>query len=145
MSQRVQNQPSNVRFVELMRAGQVAYSKGKRQQAHDIWRHAAMLHPYDEQVWLALLNVLDSDDDRRVCLQNIVAINPNNLQAQTQLTELGIGPTRPMSPVRIDALKPRRSARVFLLRLLEAATLGALLGVAISLVQAIVKYQLLMG
>jgi hypothetical protein len=143
MSQRAQNQPSNVRFVELMRAGHVAFSKGKRQQAHDIWRHAAMLHPYDEQVWLALLNVLDSEDDRRVCLQNIVAINPNNLQAQAQLVELGVGPTQPVTPLRIEATKPRGLLRVLLLRGLEAITIGVLLGIAISLVQAIIKYNLL--
>jgi hypothetical protein len=72
-------------FRELMQAGQMAYTAGKRQLAHDIWREAAMLDPYNEQVWIALLEVLETDEDREVCLHNILAINPANVQARHQL------------------------------------------------------------
>lgn len=77
--------PNRARFNQLMRAGNAAFGSGKRRRAHYLWRRAAVLCPYDEQVWLALLNVLDTEPDRRVCLQNIVAVNPSNLQAQHQL------------------------------------------------------------
>ena len=44
-----------------------------------------MLDPYNEQVWLALLEVLDTPEDRRVCLQNILSINPMNVQARRMM------------------------------------------------------------
>jgi hypothetical protein len=75
------------RFIEHMQAGHAAYAAGKKRRAYYLWRRAAVLSPYDEQVWLALLHVLDDPNDRRVCLQNIVAINPSNLEAQFQLNE----------------------------------------------------------
>lgn len=76
---------SKAGFRELMQAGQMAFAAGKHQLAHDIWREAAMLDPYNEQVWLALLDVLESDEDREVCLHNILAINPTNVHARHQL------------------------------------------------------------
>lgn len=75
-------------FADLMQAGRVAHQAGKPQVAHDLWREAATLEPNNEQVWLALLEVLDSDADRRVCLQNIITINPLNVQARRQLNRI---------------------------------------------------------
>lgn len=75
-------------FADLMQAGRVAYTAGKRRMAHDLWREAANIDPYNEQVWLALLDVLEADADKRVCLQNILAINPLNVQARRLLGQL---------------------------------------------------------
>jgi ferric-dicitrate binding protein FerR (iron transport regulator) len=75
-------------FSDLMQAGRVAFAAGKPQMAHDLWREAASVDPYNEQVWLALLDVLESDQDQRVCLQNILVINPMNVQARRQLSRL---------------------------------------------------------
>jgi ferric-dicitrate binding protein FerR (iron transport regulator) len=75
-------------FADLMQAGRVAFAAGKPQMAHDLWREAARVDPYNEQVWLALLDVLDTDQDRKVCLQNILVINPMNVQARRQLSQL---------------------------------------------------------
>jgi ferric-dicitrate binding protein FerR (iron transport regulator) len=123
------------RFAELMRSGQVAYAAGKRRLAHDLWRRAATLAPYNEQVWLALLQVLDDEDDRRGCLQNIVAINPNNLQAQHQLRAYLAAPTQPLAPASpASTSEPRPSARRITLRIIEALALGTLLGIALSIV-----------
>ena len=58
---------------------------GNHQAAHDFWKEAARLSPFNEQVWLALLDVIDSDEDRQVCLQNILQINPMNVQARRML------------------------------------------------------------
>ncbi len=76
-------------FGELMQAGRMAYSRGDRRRAHDLWREAATVDPYNEQVWIALLDVLDTIEDKMVCLQNIVAINPMNIQARRELRAYG--------------------------------------------------------
>lgn len=79
------NDAENIRANELMRAGLVAYASGDHQQAHDLWRQVAAIRPHQEQVWLALLSVVNNEEDRRVCLENILYINPKNRQAQQQL------------------------------------------------------------
>ena len=77
--------PGSERFEELFQAGRSAFAMGNLQQAHDFWKEAARLSPFNEQVWLALLDVIESDEDRRVCLQNILQINPMNVQARRML------------------------------------------------------------
>ena len=128
---------SVTRFHEFMRAGNVAYAQGDREEAHYLWRRAANLDPHSEQVWLALLNVLDNEEDRRVCLQNIVAINPNNVQARERLqrTDNRIATKTAAQNERPELgtpIPPRPLWRV-VLWWLEGALLGALLALAIIL------------
>lgn len=86
MSEPGSSDPQNqTRFDALMTAGEEAFAKGQLRTAHDLWRQAAALNPYAEAVWLALLRVIEEDEDRRVCLQNVIAINPLNVQARRQL------------------------------------------------------------
>jgi DNA-binding SARP family transcriptional activator len=75
-------------YAELMQSGRAALNTGRREDAHRIWKQAAALDPYNEQVWLALLEVIDEDADRRVCLQNILQINALNVQARRELNRL---------------------------------------------------------
>ncbi len=70
---------------DLLEAGDEALALGEARAAHDIWRVAAVANPYDERVWLALLQVLEDEEDRKVCLKNIIAINPLNTEARRQL------------------------------------------------------------
>lgn len=83
-------------FERFMRLGQVAHSQGDIKAAHQYWREAAILEPTNEQVWTALMWVIDDDEDRRVCLRNILAINPENQQARDLLDEI-IGETQPQT------------------------------------------------
>lgn len=73
---------------DLLTAGREAFSSGDREAAHDLWRAAAVANPYDERVWTSLLEVLVHEDDREVCLENIIAINPLNPDARRQLRAL---------------------------------------------------------
>lgn len=135
-------QGEDIKAVELLRRGQVAFIKGQRHRAHHLWRKAAMIRPYDEQVWISLLSVLESDEDRRVCLQNIVTINPRNTWAAQQLAVL-----EPLAAFHdhtaadeITPLKPRFAwpMGAMLLAVLKYFILGLLIGIAVS----IVLYQL---
>lgn len=87
------------RAQELMRAGMLAQSDGNRRKAFELLRRAAAFAPYYEQVWLALLEVLDDPRDRRVCLQNILAINPHNYLVHQQLAELDPPNTFDTAPI----------------------------------------------
>lgn len=99
MSKNITERDAANSFARLMRLGTVSHAQGDYKQAHHYWREAAMLQPENEQVWLALLQVLDSDADRRVCLQNILALNPNNQRAQEQLTALDQEPEGEAAPL----------------------------------------------
>jgi len=78
----------NPTYDDMLQAGRIALHAGKPELAHDILREAAKMQPYDERVWLALLEVLEKDEDKLVCLRNIVSINPMNVQAQRQLNAI---------------------------------------------------------
>ena len=124
-------------FKRLMRLGNVAYAEGDYKEAHDSWQHAAMMQPDNEEVWLALLRVLHNVDDRRVCLRNILTINPNNKRAQEMLDEI-IGDTQsPNQPVQADVSpkKHRRTVRNLVVRILESLFLGTFIAIAMLLVR----------
>jgi len=134
-------------FSRLMESGRAAYLQGNRQRAHDLWREAATIDPYSEQVWLALLDVLDSDEDRVVCLQNIIAINPMNIQARRQLRAYGaktqeLTSVRSIaSPRKIGSPTPRPASKSGMLRrsILLGIALG-LSGVLFAIVLGILIY-----
>ncbi len=73
---------------DLLEAGKEALATGDRRGAHECYRAAAVIDPYEVRVWVALLDVLTHDDDREVCLQNIIAIDPLNPEARRQLRGL---------------------------------------------------------
>ncbi len=75
-------------YQELLRQGMAAYKANKPRTAHDLWKEAATINPYDEQVWQALLRVAKNDADRRVCLENILQLSPLNAQARQLMDKL---------------------------------------------------------
>jgi hypothetical protein len=54
----------------------------------------------NENVWLWLTTVVDSDEDREVCLENALALNPNNLIARRSLDSLKAGNFDPAEIIR---------------------------------------------
>jgi hypothetical protein len=140
-----------------MQAGKEALDNGDHQTAHDLWREAATLDPYNEKVWLALYRVISSDDDRIVCLQNIIAINPANVKARRRLNVLeegraGIEPVparvktttmervaaRAKTAPKTETKQPRR--RMTLARALFIAVVATVLGVIGGVLASILAY-----
>jgi len=144
MTAQIYQSDSNPEFGRLMSEGRAAYNKGDHKLAHELWRQAAMLEPYNEQVWLALLDVLDKKEDRRVCLQNILSINPMNIQARRMLRSYETEDqrethNREQTKKRAKAVKRQRWVLVR-----RAVLMGILLGVT-GIVFAIVLSILLYG
>lgn len=143
MSQVRSDTQNPISFARLMRLGQVAHAQGDNKSAHHYWRQAAMLEPDNEQVWTALMWVVEGDEDRRVCLKNILAINPHNLRAQGLLDEL-LGETKPDERIKADvqAPEPIRESQItmgyIVLRFAEALWLGGLIATGIIAIQFLI-------
>jgi thioredoxin-like negative regulator of GroEL len=75
-------------FLRLFKAGKEAARAGDHTQAHALFRQAIEVDPYHEQVWLWLASVVETDEDRRVCFENVLELNPTNPVARQQLQKL---------------------------------------------------------
>jgi len=118
----------------LLRQGQAALAQGDRQRAHACWQRAAMLEPHQEAVWLALAQVVERSEDRRVCWENVLAINPYNTQARQELERALFYPPLDADTASAPLPRPRHSFRQALRRrtpwrwwlILSASSLAAL-------------------
>lgn len=77
---------------QLIREGIAATKSGDKATARARLREAVALDESSEKAWFWLASVAESDEERRVCLGNVVVINPNNTRAQEMLDRLTMGP-----------------------------------------------------
>lgn len=62
-----------------------AYRAGKKAEARALLEKATDLDPNNEQAWMWMSAVVDSNEDQRICLENVLYINPNNGDAKRGL------------------------------------------------------------
>lgn len=78
----------HARAEHLYQAGMVAYQDGNPTQAHLLWQQAVHLHPRYLAVWLALYQVVKSDADRIICLENALRLGAKNPRIPQRLQDL---------------------------------------------------------
>ncbi|MBE2271669.1 MAG: hypothetical protein IAE80_25775, partial [Anaerolinea sp.] len=66
----------------LIREAMNAIKAGRKEEGKTFLLKAVELDQYNEQAWLWLSGTMDSPDDQRTCLENVLAINPNNERAK---------------------------------------------------------------
>ena len=133
LSTDMQNAPPEC--LRLFRDGKKAARAGDNMRAHALFRQAIEIDPYHEQLWLWLASVVESDEDKRVCFENVLELNPANPTARQQLRKLEAKARRAaLHPPKPPA--PKNEQPLWLLRLvlfwqILAGTLAAarLLGV----------------
>lgn len=133
----------NRRVDDLLQAGKSAFTEGNTRRAHDLWREAATLDPYDERVWNALLRVLETPEDKRVCLENILAINPLNTKARRQLRAYQSAAEREahiQERLRLQAEARRKRSRRALRRSVITGLWVGFGGVVLGIVASIIVY-----
>lgn len=84
----------------LVREGIRAYRAGNKTEARTFLEKAVELDQYHEEAWLWLSAVVDTKEEQRTCLENVLVINPNNARAKQGL--LSLGETLPSSPSADD-------------------------------------------
>lgn len=73
---------------ELLQEGIQAAKSGQVDKAHRILKQVVEREPRNEMAWLWLSGVLETDEQRMACLENVLAINPHHEAARRGLQAL---------------------------------------------------------
>ncbi|MBC8170969.1 MAG: hypothetical protein H7X77_04840 [Anaerolineae bacterium] len=82
----------------MIKDGVRLYKAGKKAEARAIWEKVTELDQYSEQAWLWLSAVVETPDDQRTCLENVLFINPENANAKKGLETLNAKSSPPSAP-----------------------------------------------
>ncbi len=73
---------------DLLRKGTEAAREGNRTQAREYFEKVVELDENNEKGWFFLSKVVETDEERRICLANVLHINPNNEAARKAMDKL---------------------------------------------------------
>jgi len=91
--------------AELVEEGIAALTSGRKAHARLLLEQALEADPRSEKGWLWLSGAVDTDEERRFCLRQVLSINEWNPAAQRGLRKLGPGFARsPIVPVTPAAI-----------------------------------------
>ncbi len=74
--------------MDTLQAGISAAREGRRAEARALLQQALQADARSEQGWLWMSAVVETDDERRICLERVLTVNPNNQTAQAGLEKL---------------------------------------------------------
>lgn len=71
--------------MDTLQAGITAAREGRHAEAQALLQQTLQANPRSEQGWLWMSAVVESDAERRTCLERVLAINPHNQTARAGL------------------------------------------------------------
>src|SRR5512147_896000 len=85
---------------DLLQEGIAAARTGQREEARALLMQVVEADERNETAWMWLAGVLDDPEEMRVCLENVLHLNPNNQRAQQGLAWVDerYGPRAPTPP-----------------------------------------------
>ena len=96
---------------DLLKQGIAALNAGRTAEARRLLAQVVQQDERNEMGWLWLSGAVDTDEDRRICLENVLAINPNNSRAKRGLEYLlankSVQPLRAASQPALDVELPK--------------------------------------
>jgi hypothetical protein len=94
----------------LTQQGITALQANDKARAHDLLGKALHIEPHNEQAWLWLSGAVQSDAERRYCLERVLVLNPHNTAAQRGIAilpaTLPVSPFPEQAPPAAPALEP---------------------------------------
>lgn len=96
----------------LLRTGIQAARNGNKQVARHIFEQVLEQDDRNELAWLWMASVVDSVDERHICLRNVLEINPENTHAREALRKLGAQRARGEKPRPAMPAKRRAAPKV---------------------------------
>lgn len=73
---------------QLLRDGIEAARAGNKAEARKLFEQVVEIDDKSEKGWFWLASVVDTDEEKKVCLGNVLFINPNNERAQKAMDQL---------------------------------------------------------
>jgi hypothetical protein len=94
--------PANV--DGMVREGISAYRAGNKEEARALLLRAVEIDQYNEQAWLWLSAVVETPEEQRTCLENVLTINPNSDRAKQGIDMLDqkFGSSPKVSPTQAE-------------------------------------------
>ena len=90
---------------QLLKKGIQALKAGQREQARALLMQVIEVDEENERAWLWLSGAVESDEERRICLENVLTLNPQNKVARKGLAKLNA------APINEEILPPSLEAR----------------------------------
>lgn len=96
--------PANV--DGMVREGVGAYRAGRKEEARILLMRAVEIDQYNEDAWLWLSAVVETPEEQRTCLENVITINPNNERAKQgiQILDQKLGANAKATSTQADDL-----------------------------------------
>ena len=96
--------PENPQVDELLAEGIQAARLGNKTKARQALEQVVSLDQYSEKGWFWLASVVETNEEKRTCLGNVIVINPDNQRARRMLEQLesGAGSPQPEAPALVD-------------------------------------------
>jgi hypothetical protein len=89
---------------QILAQGIEAVKAGDRPRARELLARAIRLNPADDRAWLWLSGAVETDDDRRRCLERVLQLNPGNQAAQRGLAAMA--PAASVAPAAVPPAPP---------------------------------------
>ena len=86
--------PTQSEVNRLLAKGVASAKAGQRVEAYNLLLDVVELDRHNEQAWLWLSTLTDNIEDQRTCLENALAINPDNTLARERLAALAANGTQ---------------------------------------------------
>jgi tetratricopeptide (TPR) repeat protein len=96
----------------LLSAGISALRAGDNIRARDLLGQAIRLNPRDERAWLWLSGAIETDAERRQCLERVLTLNPHNAAARNGLALLAAAANTPTAATAPSATVPTPSPAI---------------------------------
>lgn len=84
---------------QLLKTAIQAAKAGERKKAHQLLLQIVEQDEKNEMAWLWLSGTVKTNEDRQICLENVLAINPDNEMAKKGLKKLGVPIPQAAPPV----------------------------------------------
>lgn len=97
---------TSYQVAQWLRQGIAAARAGDEEQARELLLKVVDVDEHNEQAWLWLSGVVESDADREICLENVLAINPDNNLAKAGLVHLRSQKKPPPPPLEPEPEPP---------------------------------------
>jgi tetratricopeptide (TPR) repeat protein len=98
---------------DLLKQGIAAFKAGRKAEARELLLQLTEQDERNEMAWLWLSGAVDTDEERLICLENVLAINPNNGMAGRGIEALRKSSPELFSPREEEAtLQPSGETKI---------------------------------